>query len=94
MCDWSVPGVGETAESVTWVSVGGDELQPPHQVVNVVARSSGPAAPVAAEVLPTHTALTPPSLPATGGGEPPWAFLAAALLVIAALTLRPARRPS
>ena len=32
VCDWSEPGVGETERSITWASVGGDELVAPYSV--------------------------------------------------------------
>lgn len=103
VCDWSVPGVGETERSVTWASVGDDELQPPHQVVNEVARSAGPAAPPrSTEGIPTSTAISTGvagaggagaagdgvgTLPTTGGQQGP-AFLLAAVLLALALVLR------
>jgi hypothetical protein len=102
VCDWSKPGVGWVDHAVTWASVGDDQLQPPHQVVNEVARSAGPAAAaVSPSGAPTATveaaaavdaAVTgETSLPTTGGSERT-AVVAAALLMIVALTLRPGRR--
>lgn len=86
VCDWAAPGVGETEDGLVWASVGGDELQAPFAVRDVVARSG--TEPLAADA--PGGAAAPRSgggtLPATGTSVP--LGLAAALVAVALLARR------
>ncbi len=81
VCDFTKPAAEDVERSMTWVSVGGDVLEPPHELTWRVARS-GPA--VAADVGARR------EIPATGARVP----VVAALVAIAlALGLRRLQRP-
>ncbi|MDQ1374449.1 MAG: hypothetical protein QOJ09_1787, partial [Actinomycetota bacterium] len=85
VCNWKVPGIGETARTTPWLSFGdGSRAAAPLALTNVVARSVVPGA----DVLAANRAR---GLPATGGR--PWLGAGFALLATA-LALRRARHRS
>lgn len=84
VCDFSKPAAEDVERSMVWVSVGGDTLEPPHELVWRVARSAATTA-APSPVGPTGPR---PTLPATGAHVP----LGLALAVLGgALVVR--RRP-
>jgi hypothetical protein len=85
VCNWKVPGIGETTRSSVWLSFG-DGSRPPTPVAltNTVARSAADGA----DVLAAQTGRA--ALPATGGQ--PWLPAALALLAAAAFAFRVSQR--
>jgi hypothetical protein len=84
VCDFSRPAVEDVAQSLQWVSVGGEVLEAPHELHWRVARSG--AATPAAIAPPTTSGGT---LPATGRAAP---LGAAVVALVAALALSRLRR--
>jgi hypothetical protein len=92
VCNWTVPGVGETARSQVWLSFGdGTRPTKPEPLTNYVARSPIPTQVLGASVsAPADASAGGVSqLPATGGNER-WMLAALALLAAAAAVRRSA----
>jgi hypothetical protein len=81
VCDFSKPAAEDVDRSMTWLSIGGEELQEPHELTWRVARSTTPA--LLGEVASEDDDLV--ALPATGGGPAPMILV---LMAAAALVLR------
>lgn len=103
VCDYTKPAAEDVERSLVWVSVGGEELEEPHELTWRVARSTpapaGPSAGPSSPDAPTSPAPAAPSspgdaaggdrLPATGGAH---ATATAGLLAIAGAALWALRR--
>ena len=93
VCNWALPGVGETPRSPVWLSFGDSALAPtPLPLKNYVARSASPGTDVLGASAVRGIGTGASTLPATGGDER-WALLACAVL-LGALALRGTRRRS
>ncbi len=84
VCDWSQPGIGQDAERLSWVSVGGRTLTAPATAPDLLARSAPVPPPGPAPLA---------ELPATGAAGMLPALLGAAGLGLALRALAARRRP-
>ena len=94
VCNWAVPGVGDTARSRPWLSWG-DGTRPPTPVAleNFVARSAAPASSAGASVLGSTVARSATGLPPTGGRSAlPVGLAVVGLAVLVRRRLRSAQR--
>jgi hypothetical protein len=94
VCNWTAPGVGDTARSRPWLSWG-DGSRPPTPValVNVVARSVVPSSSGGASVLGSTLSRGAAGLPPTGGRSAlPVGLAVIGLAVLVRRRLHAARR--
>ena len=88
VCNWAVPGVGETARSRVWLSFGDGSTSPkkPFPLNNVVARSAPETAVLGASASAKSVGSLS-RLPATGA-DTRWALGVVALALLALLLRR------